>query len=142
MLLMDKIRETLSALEQLRGQLNGIVSNEILETDRILRSLMEDVVGVERSELTTRRTLNTFTHPQHHLIVEFVFLKNLLFLIFLSSLPLSFIVSFFFFKPSVIFFQHFINVHARSRDRLRGKKSSSTILGVSQIFFQAIQIGS
>jgi hypothetical protein len=48
---MDDVRETLSALEQLRKKLDAIVDSEISETGRMLSNLMTDVVNVEKNEL-------------------------------------------------------------------------------------------
>jgi len=53
---MEKTRETLSALEQLKDQLNGIANREILETERMLHSLMVDAVNIQRSELSENAT--------------------------------------------------------------------------------------
>jgi hypothetical protein len=49
---MEKIRETFSALEQLKGQLNGIINSEILKTERMLHNLMIDSVNIEKNELS------------------------------------------------------------------------------------------
>jgi hypothetical protein len=48
---MDNIGETLSALEQLKSQLDAIGKSEIGETERMLRNLMTDVVSIGKKEL-------------------------------------------------------------------------------------------
>ena len=74
---MEEIQETVSALRQLSNELNRIISIEILETDQMLRNLMEDLVGVEESEILTQSAQTKMVDEEGVTITAESRLKNL-----------------------------------------------------------------